>query len=164
MLEITSFNSQTWLTLGEQIIKYCIKLSRNCHCCNPVDFFTFVLCVWIAFTYTAFQTSTHLIVTWGWIGWTDIIWSQTCSVQQPLICMLYGQLHHLAGRTCSPSPNQLDFQKPVVKFVHCTFLNCIQKEDGFDYSSHTSDAPDPNLNLCISLGSSAVLNNMWLFW
>jgi len=66
---MTSFNSQTWLTLGEEVIKYYVKfLSRYCQCCVPDDFFIFVLCVWIAFTYIVFQTSTQMIVIWGCIG------------------------------------------------------------------------------------------------
>jgi len=38
VLEITFFNTQTWLTLGEEIIKYYVKfLSRYCQCCEPDD-------------------------------------------------------------------------------------------------------------------------------
>jgi len=59
---MTSFNSQTWLTLGDEIIKYCVKFfSIYCQCCEPDDFFMFVLYIWIAFMYIVFQTSTQMI-------------------------------------------------------------------------------------------------------
>jgi hypothetical protein len=66
VLDITFFSSQTCLTSGEQIIKYCLKfVSRYCRYCKPGDFLKLVLCMWIARTCAVFQASPHIIVTWG---------------------------------------------------------------------------------------------------
>ena len=46
VLEMTSFNCQTWLTPGEQVIKYSLKfLFGYYRYCEPGDFFKFILCV-----------------------------------------------------------------------------------------------------------------------
>jgi len=90
---MTAFNSQTWLILGEEIIKYYVMfLSRYCQCCVPDVFFMFVLCVWIAFTYIVSQTSTQMIITWGWIGWTGMA-HQTYYLVPNMFCKTTIDLH-----------------------------------------------------------------------
>jgi hypothetical protein len=48
VLEMTSFNCQTCLSLIEQFIKHSLKfLFGNYQLCVPDDFFKFVLCVYV---------------------------------------------------------------------------------------------------------------------
>ena len=74
VLEIISFNSETCLAPGEQIIKYGLNsLPRNCRYCALHDFLKFFpcvcvcvcVCVWIIFVCCLSNFPTHIIVLWG---------------------------------------------------------------------------------------------------
>jgi len=154
---MTSFHSRTCLILGE-FIKYCLKiLCLSCLYSVPVDLFMSVLFEWIAFICVVFQPFPHMIVAWGWNGWTsrpqrmtNYLAPKKFSMRLSLNCTRYGQLHHLAERTHSPSSYSFEFSKYYARIYPLYLLEFIvpKKGDGYDYFCHTGGTLCPKLNVC----------------
>lgn len=139
--------------------------SRNCWHCMPDDFFTVILHVQAVFIWFDFRFPQHITVTWWHTEWKSRPKrmknnSATKNITQGgywiTECMGYSTACWKKPYSFASSLKFRRKKKNVQKFVQCTFLNCIPREDAvkffFLYSQHTIlSLMSDNRNVCITV-------------
>lgn len=122
---MTFFNSQT---SGEQITENWSCTGTANTACLMISASLSCVCKLFLLLLTFLQ---KIITRWQ-SGWTcrplrmaNYLVPRNVMLSWPLNYWLYGQMHHLAKRTCIPSPNHLNFEKMVWEFVQCTSVKLL---------------------------------------